>query len=173
MLCPNCITRRLRRFNINDSKVIVDACKQCGGVWFDEGELKEVLDVAVQDMRIRNDVAESDRNCPKCDRALMAFNYPRTKVRIDSCSDCLGLWLDAGEFKAIKAARAQLTQMTDSTSTAKFFSLAENVGDDIRNACKRKSRQRSQSNKSFDQALFDTGQLCPCFGNRNLGGVLC
>ena len=36
------------------------------------------------------------------------FPYPETRVIIETCKVCKGLWLDAGEFKRIREARERL-----------------------------------------------------------------
>ena len=37
--------------------------------------------------------------CPKCGMELIEIDYKRGKV--DKCSECEGVWLDAGELEAI------------------------------------------------------------------------
>ena len=37
--------------------------------------------------------------CPKCGMELIEIDYKGTKV--DKCSECEGIWLDAGELEAI------------------------------------------------------------------------
>ena len=37
--------------------------------------------------------------CPKCGLELMEIDY--RGIKIDECSGCQGIWLDAGEFSAI------------------------------------------------------------------------
>jgi Zn-finger nucleic acid-binding protein len=37
--------------------------------------------------------------CPKCGMALIEVDYKRIKV--DKCSHCEGVWLDAGELEAV------------------------------------------------------------------------
>lgn len=39
---------------------------------------------------------------------MRAFYYPQTKVLIDMCPQCLGLWLDPGEFAEIREVRRGL-----------------------------------------------------------------
>jgi uncharacterized protein len=38
-------------------------------------------------------------HCPKCGMQLIEIDYKGTKV--DECSECKGVWLDAGELEAI------------------------------------------------------------------------
>ena len=37
--------------------------------------------------------------CPKCGMELIEINYK--KIMIDKCSECEGIWLDAGELETI------------------------------------------------------------------------
>lgn len=50
--------------------------------------------------------AEKDRikvlhfmRCPKCGMELIEIDYKNTKI--DKCSECGGIWLDAGELETI------------------------------------------------------------------------
>jgi len=37
--------------------------------------------------------------CPKCGMELIEVAY--REIKIDKCSECDGIWLDAGEFEAV------------------------------------------------------------------------
>lgn len=37
--------------------------------------------------------------CPKCGMELIEIDY--TGIKIDKCSECEGVWLDAGELEAV------------------------------------------------------------------------
>jgi hypothetical protein len=37
--------------------------------------------------------------CPKCGMELIEIDY--RGIRVDRCSECLGLWLDAGELESV------------------------------------------------------------------------
>jgi uncharacterized protein len=54
--------------------------------------------------------------CPKCGMELVEIDYKG--VKIDECSECLGVWLDAGELE-------QVSQMNKS-GLDKFFSIFRN-----------------------------------------------
>ena len=41
----------------------------------------------------------SELGCPKCDGKLVETNYET--IKIDVCSKCTGVWLDAGELAQI------------------------------------------------------------------------
>jgi len=37
--------------------------------------------------------------CPKCGMALLEIDYK--EIQVDKCSECEGIWLDAGELEAV------------------------------------------------------------------------
>ncbi len=37
--------------------------------------------------------------CPKCGMQLITINYK--DIEVDKCSECQGVWLDAGELEAV------------------------------------------------------------------------
>ena len=51
--------------------------------------------------------------CPKCGMELIEINYKG--IIIDECSECQGIWLDAGELSAISK--------LNKTGAEKFFSI--------------------------------------------------
>jgi Zn-finger nucleic acid-binding protein len=111
MNCPAC-ANPLTTFAVEG--VEVDACVGgCGGLWFDNFELKrfdephEPVDDALfyvpVDPTVHVDM-EAKRRCPKCDVVMMRhyFNQQR-RTHIDSCPQCGGNWLDAGELAQVRA----------------------------------------------------------------------
>jgi uncharacterized protein len=93
----------------------VDVCDGgCGGIWFDHYELAKVdeaadtageglLDVD-RDPSLQVDL-DRRRLCPKCaDGVVMMrhFTSVERKVTVDECPECGGIWLDAGELRAIR-----------------------------------------------------------------------
>ncbi len=51
--------------------------------------------------------------CPKCGMELIEITYK--KLKIDKCSSCDGIWLDAGEFE-------EVTEL-EKSSLDKFFKV--------------------------------------------------
>ena len=51
--------------------------------------------------------------CPKCGMELIEIDYKGT--RIDECSECRGIWLDAGELAVVSK--------LEKTALDKFFSV--------------------------------------------------
>jgi uncharacterized protein len=83
--------------------VQVEICIQCGGTWFDSGELTVVLGVS---RRIRMAKKEATGLfCIKCPKEeLFEVPYPNTEVMIDTCPDCRSVWLDGGELEKLAKA---------------------------------------------------------------------
>ena len=108
MHCPKCVRISLKTKKVKTSKVVVDVCSNCSGIWFDANELNGVLLVASKDMSLPKDAEDTGITCPRCRVPLKGFNYPQTYVKIDMCPECQGLWLNAGEFKEIKIVREHL-----------------------------------------------------------------
>ncbi len=108
MICPACgSTLVMRRVGSVD----VDVCDgSCGGVWFDNFELRKVnaeggeaIRAVARDLSLHVD-RDSQRHCPRCPGQLMLRRYfsRMKRTEIDECPACAGIWLDAGEFAEIQ-----------------------------------------------------------------------
>lgn len=111
MKCPAC-NHELTQ--IDNGHLVVDACVgHCGGIWFDNFELKQVdeqheeagdlfLDVAI-DPNLKVDM-QRRRKCPVCETITM-MRHPfsaRRRIDVDECGKCGGIWLDAQELGRIR-----------------------------------------------------------------------
>jgi Zn-finger nucleic acid-binding protein len=111
MICPAC-GHLLKKIHING--VEVDACHGgCGGLWFDNFELKrfdephEPVNEAMLLVPIEPTIhfdPDMKRDCPRCAVPMMRhyFNQQR-RTHMDSCPQCGGNWLDAGELTQVRA----------------------------------------------------------------------
>lgn len=108
--CPKCRTPRLVEKRLSDRVTLIDVCPVCRGGWFDARELAAVLSVAIDDFRPSADAERTARICPRCGIPLARIHYPETRVEVDACVDCRGLWLDRGEFREIHRVRARLVK---------------------------------------------------------------
>lgn len=108
MKCPACGHALANR---HVGTIVVDVCDGgCGGVWFDNFELRKVDVAGAEAIRgVPRDLSlhvdrESRRKCPRCDSQWMLRRYFSRLKRtvIDECPACAGIWLDAGEFDAIQ-----------------------------------------------------------------------
>ena len=108
MNCPSCSSSLTKRL-IHD--VEIDECKHCEGIWFDHDELRKIKDKSDSDFnwmdfdilkyRDKFNASDSKKICPTCDTFMNKLNYDASRVEIDFCSSCQGIWLDKDELQGI------------------------------------------------------------------------
>ena len=108
MDCPN-DNKKLEKVLFHN--VEVDYCPECLGIWFDKDELRLAkddkdkqlnwLDFDIWRDTSRFDFKMTQHLCPICRIMLMEVGYDDSKVKVDFCKKCHGIWLDRGEFKQI------------------------------------------------------------------------
>jgi Zn-finger nucleic acid-binding protein len=94
---------------------MIDTCPDCGGIFFDEGEVSQIrarggnqafedLDEMVQPKPEYLHLEENKhRRCPNCTSTMRRYRYMYTSpVFLDSCDSCGGIWIDNGELKKMK-----------------------------------------------------------------------
>jgi len=109
MNCPNCKKETLEK--ISFYKTQIERCSQCGGIWFDRDELRKAkderdqylkwLDIDLWQKGKKFQISVSKKICPVCKVPFYAVNYGESKIEVDICNSCKGIWLDKGEFKKI------------------------------------------------------------------------
>lgn len=109
MQCPNNCKSHMEK--VLFCNVEVDYCPNCLGIWFDKEELRLAKDDADAqlnwlDFDIWRDkgkfkVYNIAKRCPLCRIPFVEVTYDDSKVKIDFCKHCEGIWLDRGEFKQI------------------------------------------------------------------------
>ena len=103
MPCPGC-HRTLRE--IQHHGIPVDAC-DCGGIWFDAGEIDIMRDekaaaaIDIGDASKGKQTNMIDRyRCPRCSGSMVRVVDPKqTHIWYETCSSCSGSFLDAGELR--------------------------------------------------------------------------
>ena len=81
-------------------------CEECAGIWFTRDALRPPsLDPSALPEASRKPAPTARRQrkirvCPICSRHLEAERVEG--VEIDRCSHCAGVWLDAGEYAAVR-----------------------------------------------------------------------
>jgi membrane associated rhomboid family serine protease len=114
MYCPAC-RGRLELLKLKSAAV--DVCAECGGIWFDKGDLKSTVNelIAADSFKATDkqvlftkrtintpDQTESYRTCPRCSLAMKKTNFAYdSNVFVDKCKQCDGIWTDKGEMKEI------------------------------------------------------------------------
>jgi len=94
---------------VERSGIEVDYSPDCGGVWFDSGELELLLEsMELDETGFTTDeiialdeanVDEKKRKCPICSKKMKKVIIGKTpEVLIDACPNGHGLWCDGGEL---------------------------------------------------------------------------
>lgn len=153
MECPAC-GRPLVEHTVGT--LTVDVCRGgCGGVWFDQLELKkvdepheslgeELLDIE-REPGLQVDM-DRRRTCPRCTGQIMLRHYfsIRREVVVDECPRCAGFWLDAGELRAI---REEFSTEVDRNATAQA-SFDTQFGSQLE-AMRKESEHQAEKARSF------------------------
>lgn len=105
MKCPECSIQLEDHILVGK---LYHKCPGCGGLWFDKGELSEIMQVKdwfkidSKYMGASTKIDKSKQLCPRDEETLNTLEYGQeTGIKIDVCPKCEGLWLDAGEVQAI------------------------------------------------------------------------
>ena len=105
-MCPDC---KEPLVVVELEGVEIDRCVVCHGTWLDAGELEQILTLAdVEPGRVSAALRTATRHrrgrrrCPRCRRKLDVLTIgDDAAVEVDHCPVGHGLWLDAGEMRAI------------------------------------------------------------------------
>ncbi len=107
MDCIKC-DGRLEKVMIDE--VEVDQCNKCSGIWFDLGELRQIVnasDIDTLKNQVDNNQGHDSRKstCPRCGgdgNMVQVASLKNKEIHIDTCSVCYGQWLDGGEIEKLK-----------------------------------------------------------------------
>lgn len=101
--CPKCPYVGLDEVRTSQG-LQVDECKECGGRWYDAGELEAA---AKDPVKLRQAVEEqldyrpSDRPCARCGGGMKNRGLLNRLLRVDYCPACRGFWVDKNEIGLI------------------------------------------------------------------------
>ncbi|MBI3299678.1 MAG: zf-TFIIB domain-containing protein [Elusimicrobia bacterium] len=101
--CPKCPYVGLNLVRTPQG-VQVDECPECGGRWFDAGELQAAsadpakLAAALED---GSDSKPSTRACARCGGELRNRPLISRFLRVDYCPRCRGFWVDKNELHLV------------------------------------------------------------------------
>lgn len=115
MICPdeNIMMRRVRTSAHYGMPFVLEQCRRCGGLWFDDAELHQVRRGEAERIELVDTVAlqkaspiqNKTLRCSKDRVQLLRFkdpNFPPDLV-IERCPVCRGFWLKRGEFLKYQA----------------------------------------------------------------------
>jgi Zn-finger nucleic acid-binding protein len=108
MNCVKC-DGELKKVVMGD--VEVDGCAKCSGIWFDFGELEQILaQNDIEELKNAVDNNEGDDTqrgtCPRCGgegNMIRCTSLKDKGIHIDTCAVCYGQWLDGGELERLKS----------------------------------------------------------------------
>ncbi len=110
--CPVC-GKDMEKVYSKDNTLCIDVCTNgCGGIFFDNRELKKVdeekenIDFileAIKDKEFKNTDSQEQLTCPLCN-SIMVKNHTNFQggVEIDECYTCGGIFLNNGELQKIR-----------------------------------------------------------------------
>lgn len=140
-VCPNCEILLDTHLIDAGSRLYVEQCRHCNGIFLDFGELEEIMEREIRkseryDLKRLHEVKNHPlvrerevryKKCPECRKVMLRINYRgRSGVIIDRCK-AHGYWLDAGELRQIME-WAKLEGIRDFTPMAEKPDLSFKTG---------------------------------------------
>jgi len=116
----------------------IDVCRKCGGVWFDHGELDDVMHEAMAQpqsvSRLDPKAGAPTRQtphrgltCPRCQKPMIPEIFGKTSnIELDRCPQCSGQWADGGELAAL------VEYLHDPGESQRMQQLGEAIADTIK-----------------------------------------
>ncbi len=101
--CPRCSTGTLEGLELGD--VLIDRCVVCAGLWFDQGEIEQLVGESdrIRKMEAEVPAAEGSIYCPRCAgirlRPVLLGRPDGSEVYAFRCASCMGTWLDRGVLR--------------------------------------------------------------------------
>ncbi len=103
MNCPKCKSG-MRQLAVGD--MLLDRCRNCYGLWLDDGELntlKKIQNTGSIDLGIPEGVElEAPSHLLRCSKCRCRLNTKRSYLEYETCPQCRGIFLDAGELSKKK-----------------------------------------------------------------------
>ena len=104
MLCPRCDGQRKKQKHL---RATIDHCDDCGGNFFDGGQMPATLGASASPDAWTGASASTEEDpemeCPRCEEDMEQRRVAKDDlaVIIDRCPGCEGIWLDGGEIDTI------------------------------------------------------------------------
>lgn len=131
MKCPNDNTQmyQVKIEGYYGQPILLEQCKECGGIWFDEMELfsarhGEAEKIEVFDSKslwTPTNIERRIRRCPLDQSELFRFKdrYFLKGIILERCPSCNGIWLNRGDFTKFQQARQELKRPKERSSKDK------------------------------------------------------
>jgi len=131
MKCPN-DNSEMFRAKIEShygQPILLEQCKECGGIWFDEMKLFSARSGEAEKIEVFNskslwtptNMVSRIRRCPLDQSKLFRFKdrYFLKGIILERCPSCNGIWLNRGDFTKFQHARQELKRPKDRSSKDK------------------------------------------------------
>jgi len=118
MDCPKCVGKLEKK---KMESIEVDSCFVCEGIWFDAGELEEVIKKDAEDFEyidvgneefdgaeaaeFKKELNAKKGKCPRCQDGALLIKKEyegKHKINVDICPKGHGVWLDGGEIQELR-----------------------------------------------------------------------
>jgi uncharacterized protein len=134
MKCPSCSKELIKR---KLEKCDVAMCDSCLGFWIDsfsfenlknvEDPFRDLQKVDIWSNIKKHSLSLSTKKCPTCKNSMFLSQYGDSKVILDICVHCQGIWFDRDEMEKVIT---HLDKKIDSETISHLFSeLKDEVKD--------------------------------------------
>jgi len=104
MNCPRCSSETLVETPALGN-IPLDICPGCSGIWFNKGELEDLLKQSQgnssADLNLINPKAGC-LVCPGCKNQMLRGGLVNPLLLVDRCESCGGVWLDPHELRLVR-----------------------------------------------------------------------
>ncbi len=176
--CPTCKIA-LQTIDVGEKiSFFVERCPECYGLFFDRGELEDLVEMSVKSTQNVNvmqlaELSENPRHidvvtyrqCPVCEKMMQRVNFmKRSGVVTDYCADH-GIWLDSGELRHILE-WIKSGGMSKIESTEKDFESTHNYPKGaFQNAKELKKRNKYRDPSSDAEESYESLNIMEILGN--------
>jgi Zn-finger nucleic acid-binding protein len=120
MKCPNDNTEmyQVKIEGNYGQPILLEQCKECGGIWFDEmelfsarhGEAEKIEVLDSKSLWTPTNIEKRILRCPLDQSKLFRFKdrYFLKGIILERCPSCNGIWLNRGGFTKFQQARQEL-----------------------------------------------------------------
>jgi len=171
-VCPSC-NAKLSLYKI--FHIEIEACPKCKGIFLDKDELRYLKDKSTkgswQSLRWMDDEVEaieklkampSKRPCPKCSKTnFISTFFGDSKVILDWCPNCQGVWLDRGEFQEVlQYITDKLNSLTSEEAKGKVYEEIKEIWNGPENKLSEILDAKAAISALINITIFEHPKLC-------------
>jgi Zn-finger nucleic acid-binding protein len=131
MKCPNDNTEmcQVKIEGHYGQPILLEQCKECGGIWFDEmelfsarhGEAEKIEVLDSKSLWTPTNIEKRILRCPLDQSELFRFKdrYFLKGIILERCPSCNGIWLNRGDFTKFQQTRQELKRPKERVSEDK------------------------------------------------------